>query len=148
MADYLELLGKVTKVRSRTWSKAQEKHNRKMLFLIDKLGSCCETHKAERRTTARGRGCAGKNNLNLSDPLVAGTMVSDKDLDDMFLEEETAQAHMYNEKHVMIYGDVDLDDNEREILKRRPEFAVLDKFNMMTMEEKFNITLTKVRWDR
>ena len=146
---YKEILVKVGKARTRAWKKAQEKHKRKIDFLVHKVKDCCAHHHCEgKRDCDNNKSSVGSKlgEVVTSDPLILGTATSDKDLDKMFLNKE--ERHMFNEHEVMVYGDVDLDDDERLLLQRRPEFAIYDSILDMKISEEMNLTLTKIRWDR
>ena len=78
------------------------------------------------------------------DPLVAGTSVSDAELKELFGEEDNTSKL----ENVTIFGQVDLDNNERALLAKRPEFAVFDCVDKKRLQEEFNVALCKVRWDR
>ena len=49
---------------------------------------------------------------------------------------------------VIIFGEVNLDHEERLILKNRPEFCIYDKICEKKMNEEMNAAMSKIRWDR
>ena len=95
---YIDTLRKVSLARARAWAKAKARHEKKMSFLVAKLGSCCSLHTQERdwaRIRARDKkvtrgSCSSsvplagadqrlllsKQPPNGIDPLLAGTSVS------------------------------------------------------------------------
>ena len=147
---YKETIVKVSKVRSRVWDKSQQRHNNKVDFLTRKHENCCDCHKDLRkwskdpRRKSQPRRTSSTTETDI-DPLITSTLVLDEELDNL---ERDKQMYMFNDKEVMIYGDVKLDDNERAVLQRRPEFSLYDKICKDKMDEEMNTTLTKIRWDR
>ena len=75
------------------------------------------------------------------DPLIVGTAITDDELNELFSSND-------EEVEVTVYGEVDLDYEERLILNRRPEFAIYDVVDRKRLIEEMNVAMTKVRWDR
>ena len=157
--QYQEMIIKVAAARNRVWKRSQTKHKKKLKFLVDKHNKCCEAHDGDKmrvRTNSRKTksnnkkyGSAPsktKDEQHDQDPLITGTTFKDKELDEIFKGSE--HSTIYNEKDVAVYGQVSLDDDERSLLQKRPEFATFDKVQITKLEEEFNTTMTKIRWDR
>ena len=53
------------------------------------------------------------------DPLLTGTRITDDDLDRLFGD----PAAEIKGQEVIVFGDIELDDNERALLAKRPEYA-------------------------
>ena len=168
--EYMNVLKKVAKMRTRVWNTAQDLHARKVAFLCEKYGHCCEKHrnqvgdsrrrssntfdddddddKDEDNNKKMNKRRISSNNSN-DDQLITGTAISDQELDDLFGPVTiNNEGQTYNEKSVVTFGTADLDDDERSVLQRRPEFAVYEKVDTIKIQEEMNLALTKVRWDR
>ena len=50
------------------------------------------------------------------------------------------------ETEVMVYGDVDLSDEERDLLDKGPDFMVVGRLDEKEMRKETAVTLTKMRW--
>ena len=146
--DYVDILARVAKARTRAWKKAQDRHDRKIQFLKTKHENCCTKHINQKIMVEKIKTKPGEEQKirNDADPLIAGTAVSDEDLEKLF--NGKCVKHAFNEKEVMTFGDVDLDDDERALLQKRPEFALFDSIQDSRLSEEFTLTLTKVIWDR
>ena len=79
------------------------------------------------------------------DPLLTGTAITDTQLTDMFGKPTNDND---SDSHNIIFGSVDIDHDEKNVLNLRPEFSIYDKIDYKRMNEEFNTTLTKIRWDR
>ena len=47
-------------------------------------------------------------------------------------------------RDIPVYGEIELDDDERSLLKLRPEFAVYDKVTMKDMEKRMEVGMSKM----
>ena len=148
-SQYQELIIKVAAARNRVWKRSQTKHNKKIKFLIDKHNNCCDEHERYNNKTKSNKHNSAPHKTkeqHEQDPLITGTTFKDKELNEIF--GSSASSTIYNEKDVSVYGQVTLDDDERSLLQKRPEFATFDKVQKTRLEEEFNTTMTKIRWDR
>ena len=75
------------------------------------------------------------------DPLVAGTAVSDKELEELYGCDEETDA-------VTVFGEINIDCDERAVLSKGPDFAIFQYVDKKRMQEEINIALIKIRWDR
>ena len=240
---YVNIIKRVAEARSRAWLKARERHQKKMKFLIQKLGDCCKTHKDQKlwADVRAGRKIYiqqqqqqhppdenTKENTNLDsststpitpttqatttttsftntkvtattttpspssvtapsptpttphlhnqpthvpplhtttlppstnnkihsptqpgvgcavDPLILGTSVTDKDLNLLFGDPTNEIAG----QDVITFGEVTLDDDEKALLAKRPEFTVYEKLDWDRLCEEMNMALVKARWER
>ena len=151
--QYQKVVKDVAEARTRARRRSQERHKKKIIFLTKKHNKCCESHEQDKLKSRRHKSASNDRDNNKSslggkveEPLVSGTAYSDKDLKELYSDRQ--QDNIYNEKQVDVYGQVNLDDDERTILQKRPKFAVYDQIKKTRMEEEFNSTLTKIRWDR
>ena len=130
----------------------------KMSFYIAKHGSCCDLHTQERdwarikaggnKFARSGHSCQDNKDPQQIppgiDPLLAGTCVTDIELDKLYGEDhEVVGGEGYT-----TFSDINLDHDEISVLKRRPEFAIYDSLDRTKLREEMNLALTKVRWDR
>ena len=141
-------------VRSTTWASAKTKQEEKMKFLCSKLGNCCRLHMDELRWNRVRQGCR-KTSTDSDpstprrpdpglDPLLKDTKVTDIDLNDVFGD----PAKEIEGQEVVVFGDVQLDFEERALLAKRPEYALYDSLDYNKIQEEMNVAMVKVRWDR
>ena len=78
------------------------------------------------------------------DPLLSGTRVTDIQLDEYFSD----PTDDIKGQDVIVYGDVDLDTDERALLAKHPEFALFETIDKSKILEEMNTALVKIRWDR
>ena len=132
---YLETLKRVSAARSKAWTKATTRHKKKMDFLWKRNKDCCDRHRQERvwQNTRAGkrdphpRGPSKDQPLHPDggpavDTLLSATKVTDHDLNYEFGDPGAETAG----QEVTVFGEVELDGDERALLARRPEFAIYD----------------------
>ena len=74
----------------------------------------------------------------MMETLLALTRTADEDL--KIEEEEPIE--------VIVFGEVQLSECEKDVLRLRPEFAVTERLSLALHEEECEVALTKSRWDR
>ena len=160
-SKYLEILKKVAETRTRVWNNTTTNHKSRMEFLISKHSKCCRFHQEESEwlkvragtlstardstnpTTTSGSQPAGTTEKSF-DQLISGTVITDEELDRLYDHiDKTKEKH-----EVCTFGEVELDNEERAILSKRPEFSIYDKVDKTRLAEEMNAALAKVRWDR
>ena len=60
---------------------------------------------------------------------------------------ETEQSQQYKDE-VVVFGNVTLSDNERQLLNLGPDFMVIGRLDMQEMRKETAVTMTKIRWGR
>ena len=74
------------------------------------------------------------------DPVLINTLVTDEDLNRMY----GTWSSDKDQDLVAVFGDVQLDANERSVLIKRPEFATFENIFHKKLQEEMNVCLTKV----
>ena len=123
-----KLRGKLQHYINDTWDKLKVKYDEK----ADKLKEKYDSKKMKKKTKEEEE----------EDELIAGILITDKELDKMI--EEGGKIEIAQ------YGDLEreLDEDEKSLLRLQPKFAVYDKIDMKRIREELEVAKTKMRWER
>ena len=71
-----------------------------------------------------------------------------KEIENMNVTVKPMEQKQLREKMITVYGDIKLDNQEKQYLSLGPEFTVLEKLDRRKIKSEFQSALTKIRWSR
>ena len=95
----------------------------KVAWLTNKYGQCCDGHKQYKKGPSDNNKDRHEQRVRDSDPVMLDTIV----VATKWSDADTSHVMVEGDREVRVYGDVQLDDDETLVLRRRPEYAQYER---------------------